>query len=50
MTDVSIAFNTAVKVADELSPRAAKLEARNLAFHYGDFAALRATMVRAGMV
>jgi phosphate transport system ATP-binding protein len=41
MTDVSIAFNTAVKVADELSPRAAKLEARNLAFHYGDFAALR---------
>ena len=41
MTDVSIAFNTAVKAADELAPRAAKLEARNLAFHYGEFAALR---------
>ncbi|WP_146910220.1 phosphate ABC transporter ATP-binding protein PstB [Arenimonas daejeonensis] len=37
----SIAINTAVPVAAELSPRSAKLSARNLAFHYGDFTALK---------
>jgi phosphate transport system ATP-binding protein len=41
MTDTPIAINTSVPAAAELAPRAAKLSARNLAFHYGDFAALR---------
>ena len=36
-----IAISTVVPAAAELSAREAKLEARNLAFHYGDFAALR---------
>lgn len=41
MTDLSIAINTSVPAAAELSPRAAKLSARNLAFHYGDYKALK---------
>jgi phosphate transport system ATP-binding protein len=41
MTDLSIAINTSVPAAAELAPRAAKLAARNLAFHYGDFKALK---------
>jgi len=41
MTNASIAFTTAVPTATELEPRAAKLSARNLAFHYGDFCALK---------
>jgi phosphate transport system ATP-binding protein len=41
MTDLSIAINTTVPAAAELAPRAAKLSARNLAFHYGEFKALK---------
>ncbi|MBP6627430.1 MAG: ATP-binding cassette domain-containing protein, partial [Arenimonas sp.] len=41
MTEASIAFNTIVPAAAELAPRAAKLSARNLAFHYGAFTALK---------
>jgi len=40
MTDVSIAINTTVPHAEELSARSAKLSARNLAFKYGTFTAL----------
>ena len=36
-----IAIATAVPAAAELSPRSAKLTARNLAFHYGAFTALK---------
>ena len=41
MTDLSIAINTSVPAAAALSPRSAKVSARNLAFHYGDFCALK---------
>ncbi|HUE92435.1 sn-glycerol-3-phosphate ABC transporter ATP-binding protein UgpC [Pseudomonas sp.] len=41
MTSAPIAINTVVPVAAELSARDAKLSARNLAFKYGDFTALK---------
>jgi phosphate transport system ATP-binding protein len=42
MTNASIAITTAVPVAAaETSPSKVKLSARNLAFHYGDFKALK---------
>jgi phosphate transport system ATP-binding protein len=41
MTEATIAFSTAVPAAAELAPREAKLSARNLAFHYGAFTALK---------
>src|SRR5687767_14109729 len=41
MTDLSIALPSTNGRSTDLAPAPVKLSARNLAFHYGDFAALR---------